>query len=67
MHGVGERFEIEAFKAFSLKPFFTTPEQVCRLFYFSLKNRKPVEIVLYPFFFNMKYFENKFLNLLQPI
>ncbi|XP_066935115.1 phosphopentomutase-like [Clytia hemisphaerica] len=27
MHGVGERFEIEAFKAFSLKPFFTTPEQ----------------------------------------
>jgi len=28
MHGVGEQYEVEAFKAFSLKPFFTTPEQV---------------------------------------
>lgn len=28
MHGVGERFAIEAFKAFSLRPFFTTIDQV---------------------------------------
>lgn len=27
MHGVGERYEIEAFRAFSLNPFFTTKEQ----------------------------------------
>lgn len=27
MHGVGAKYEVEAFKAFSLKPFFTTPEQ----------------------------------------
>ena len=28
MHGVGAKYEVEAFKAFSLKPFFTTKEQV---------------------------------------
>lgn len=27
MHGIGEKYEVAAFKAFSLKPFFTTKEQ----------------------------------------
>ena len=28
MHGVGAKYEAAAFRAFSLKPFFTTEEQV---------------------------------------